>query len=290
MKNKFGGIEKGYPRLPLHKRLKGYIQLLRPFTLLPPLIAGIFLTLAPIKVINFETLKIGVYVGITLALLQAVGQITNQYADVELDKIVKKYRPLPSGVIDKDEAIGLAWILSIIAIGRSFTISILFGIFSLVLLFLAVFYSLKPFSPRKHAFVSLTWQSFSRGFIPPIMCMSIFGNIYDSLIYSILAFIWALGWQGSKDITDIEGDKKFNISTVANTYGIKTLKLLSIVMTIIFTIIVIYLNKYAFLIVSILGVYGILNYEKKSKYTENTISWTVFYVGLGLIFLITYIY
>jgi len=288
MKIKYEGIEKGYPELPLHRRLRGYIQLLRPFTLLPPLIAGIFLTLAPIKVIDFETLKIGIYVGITLALIQAVGQIINQYVDAELDKLIKKYRPIPSGIIDKEEAIGFAWILSIIAIGRSFTISVLFGIFALILLFFAVFYSLKPFSPRKHAFASLTWQSFSRGFIPPIMCMSIFGSIYDALIYSILAFIWVFGWQGSKDITDIEGDKKFGISTVANTYGIKVLKMLSIVSTIIFTILVIYLNKLLFLIVSVLGIYGIINYEKKSKYTENTISWTVFYSGLGLIFLITY--
>jgi 4-hydroxybenzoate polyprenyltransferase len=290
MKIKYEGIEKGYPRLPLHRRLRGYIQLLRPFTLLPPLIAGIFLTLAPIKIIDFETLKIGIYVGITLALIQSVGQIINQCVDVELDKLIKKYRPIPSGVIDKDEAMGFAWILSIIAIGRSFTISVLFGIFALILLFFAVFYSLKPFSPRKHAFASLTWQSFSRGFIPPIMCMSIFGSIYDALIYSIIAFIWAFGWQGSKDITDIEGDKKFGISTVANTYGIKVLKMLSIISTIIFTILVIYLNKLLFLIVSVLGICGIINYEKKSKYTENTISWAVFYSGLGLIFLITYFY
>jgi len=286
MKIEYGGIEKGYPHLPLHRRLKGYIQLLRPFTLLPALIAGIFLTIAPIKVFDFETLKIGIYAGVTLALLQAVGQITNQYVDIELDKQIKSYRPLPSGIIDRDEAIGLAWILAIIAIARAFTLNLIFGSLSLVLLFLAVFYSLKPLSPRRHAFTSLTWQAFSRGFIPPIMCFSIYGSIYDGLPYSILAFIWALGWQGSKDITDIEGDRKFGISTVANTYGVEFLKILSTIMTIVFTLASLHLHKPLFLIVSLLGVYGIMNYEKKSKLTENTISWMVFYLGLGLIFLL----
>ena len=94
------GIVEGYPRLQKRfGRLVGYIQLVRPFTLVAPILAGIFGVLAPINNIDFQTFLVAIYVGVTLALAQAAGQCLNQYADVELDKVVKPYRPIPSGLI-----------------------------------------------------------------------------------------------------------------------------------------------------------------------------------------------
>ena len=69
---------------------------MRPFTLLAPLSVGLILTLA-VEGITYQALTRGVYVGITLALAQACGQTINQVVDAELDKLVKPYRPIPSG-------------------------------------------------------------------------------------------------------------------------------------------------------------------------------------------------
>jgi 4-hydroxybenzoate polyprenyltransferase len=105
----------------------------------------------------------------------------------------------------------------------------------------------------------------------------------------MLAFTWCLGWQGTKDITDVEGDRAFGIKTVANTYGLKGLKILSIASLTMFTVEIIVLKKLMFLAVVPLALYGLLNYERKSTSMENTVSWLVFYLGLGLCFLIPFV-
>jgi 4-hydroxybenzoate polyprenyltransferase len=184
---------------------------------------------------------------------------------------------------------GIAWILSIVALARSFTLGLIFGGLSLLLLFFAVFYSLPPISPRKHAVLSLVWQAFSRGFLPPILCFSIYSNIQEALPYSTISFLWALGWQGSKDIGDIEADRRFGIKTLANTWGLKKLRIFTLSFTIIYIIYVVALGKLIFLLLIPLAALGLAKYTSKSKATENTVSWAVFYVGLGLIFLLTFV-
>ena len=282
---KYYGIMKGYPRLKKFGRLVDYIVLLRPFTLLAPILAGVFLTIAPTEV-TYHTLTTSIYVGITLALAQACGQTVNQVIDVEIDRITKPYRPIPSGKVSREEALGISYLLAIACIGRAFTVSINFGILTLLMLFFAVFYSLPQLTPRRNAFISLTWMSFSRGFIPPIACFSVYGNIYEALPYSLLSFIWCLGWQCTKDIPDVEADKKYGVKTLANTYGVRWMKVYTAVLTTVFFITAFLLGKYIYFILFPLSVYGLGYYEVKAGVTENTRGWTVFYIGLGLTFLL----
>jgi geranylgeranylglycerol-phosphate geranylgeranyltransferase len=289
---KYYGLHQYYPRLKrfLGVKMAAYLRLCRPFTVAPAFIAGLFLTLASAE-ISLETFRTALDAGVVLALLQTTGQIVNQVVDVELDKSLpgKRDRPIPSGLVERDEAMGLAWVFSIVALARAFTLGLTFGLLSLVILFMAVFYSLKPFSPRRHAFISLTWQAFSRGFLPPILCFSIYKTPYEALPISMLAFTWCLGWQGTKDITDVEGDRAFGIKTVANTYGLKGLRGLSTATLIVFIIEIIVSKRVMFLAVVPLALYGLLNYEKRSGSMENTVSWVVFYLGLGLCFLIPFV-
>jgi hypothetical protein len=56
-----------------------------------------------------------------------------------------------------------------------------------------------------------------------------------------------------------------------------------------FTVEIIVLKKLMFLAVVPLALYGLLNYERKSTSMENTVSWVVFYLGLGLCFLIPFV-
>jgi len=289
---KYYGLHHYYPRLKrfLGTKMVAYLRLCRPFTVAPAFVAGLFLTLASTE-ISLEAFRAALDAGVVLALLQATGQIVNQVVDAELDRSLpgKRDRPIPSGLVERDEAMGLAWVFSIVALARAFTLGLTFGLLSLVILFMAVFYSLRPFSPRGHAIISLTWQAFSRGFLPPILCFSIYKTPYDALPISMLAFTWCLGWQGTKDITDVEGDRAFGIKTVANTHGLKGLKALSIASSMMFTVEIIVLKKLMFLAVVPLALYGLLNYERKSTSMENTVSWLVFYLGLGLCFLIPFV-
>jgi 4-hydroxybenzoate polyprenyltransferase len=285
-----GGIRKGYPRLGRYiGKLVGYIQLCRPFTLVAPLLAGIFGVLAPVECISFQHLLTAVYVGLTLALAQACGQCLNQYADATLDELIKPYRPIPSGLVSREEALGLAWLLALFSVGRAFTISIFFGVTILVLLFFAVFYSLIPLSPRKmHPILNTGWMAISRGFLPMFAVLSVYGNVDAAWPYAVLAFMWVMGFQASKDVIDVEGDRKFGIRTIPNTYGQKGLTATMMTCTFMFCALTVWFKAYVMLLLVPLAVLAILTTEKQATLTENTYSWTAFYLGLALIYVLLF--
>lgn len=285
------GIRYGYPRLAkrISRKLAGYIALCRPFTLLAPLMAGIFGVLAPVSNPTFEHVKTAIYVGVTLALAQATGQIINQYADADLDRVVKPYRPIPSGAVDREEAIGLAWLLAMFAVARGFTVTVEFGLFVIALLFFAVFYSLAPLSPRRvNPFLNTAWMAVSRGFIPMIAVLGVYGDVRSALPYALLAFVWVLAYQPTKDIPDAEGDRAFGIRTIPSEYGLRGYVAYASVLTALFyAVSAIELPQMIALLP--LSVAILLGLGRQSKYTENTIAWVGFYVGLGLIYVVTYL-
>ena len=291
MELRYDGVREGYPKLRKRfGRLAAFIALLRPFTGLAPLIAGLLGTLAPAQSITFEHVKIAIYVGVTLMLSQFCGQCLNQYADVELDRVVKPYRPLPSGLLSREEALGFSWLLAIFAIGRAFTISTFFGLIVLTLLFFAVFYSLAPFSPRRvHPLVNTGWMALSRGFLPMFAVFSVYGNLNNAWKYSILAFLWVMGFQASKDVPDTQGDEAYGIKTIPNSYGLGGLVTTMVVCSVLYTLLSLYFSVYIMLLTLPLAVLAIATTEKQSRLTENTYSWLSFYAGLGFLYILIFI-
>jgi len=285
------GVVKGYPRLRKRfGKLMGYVQLVRPFTLLAPLLAGIFGVLSPVEEITFRHVITAIYVGVTLAIAQGSGQCINQFADVELDKMVKPHRPIPSGLVSREEALGLSWLLTMFAVGRAFTISTFFGLTVLVLLFFAVFYSLAPFSPRRaHPVLNTGWMAFSRGFMPMLAVWSVYGDLSRAWQYSILAFLWVMGFQSTKDVPDSEGDKKFGVKTIPNSYGTKGQVAVMTICTVLYTLFALGFRAYVMLLVVPLAALGILTIRKQAQLIENTIAWGCFYLGLGLIYVLMFI-
>ncbi|TRZ48295.1 MAG: hypothetical protein D4S01_10620 [Dehalococcoidia bacterium] len=288
----YHGIKKGYPRIRRYfGKLAAYVQLCRGFTLVAPLLAGIFGVLTPVKDITFQYLYTAIYVGITLALAQSCGQCLNQYADVELDKTIKKeYRPIPSGLVSREEALGVSWLLAIFALGRAFTISVFFGLITLTLIFFAVFYSLAPFSPRRiHALANVSWMAVSRGLIPMFAVLSLFGDPSEAWKYSILAFMWMLGFQSTKDVPDVDGDKKFGIKTVPGSYGQRGLVTLMVISSIVYAILSAYFKLYIMLLILPVAALAILTTKRQSRLTENTYAWCCMYIGLAMIYLLMFV-
>ena len=287
---RYEGVKKGYPRLRKRfGKLTGYVQLVRPFTLIAPLLAGFFGVLAPVHDLTFTHVSTALYVGLTLALAQGCGQCLNSYADVELDKIVKPYRPIPSGLVAREEALGLAWLLAIFATGRAFTISTFFGLIVLTLIFFAVFYSLAPFSPRKtHPLVNTGWMALSRGFLPVLAVWSVYGDVNKAWQYSVLAFLWVMGFQATKDVPDAKGDKAYGIRTIPNSYGQKGLIVTMVVCSVLYTALSVYFSAYVMLLSLPFATLAIVTTGKQSRLTENTYAWLSFYFGLGLIYILIF--
>ena len=287
----YEGILAGYPHIRSRfGRVAGYVQLVRPFTLLAPLVAGMLGVLAPVDVIARAELVMAFTVGLTLALSQACGQCLNQYADLELDKMVKSYRPLPSGILSKDEALGLSWLLAIISIAFGFTVGYTFGAINLALLFFAVFYSMAPLSPRRLSPVlNVLWMAVSRGFIPMIAVISIYGSLEGGIPYAIIAFLWVMALQGTKDVPDVRGDRAFGIKTIANTYGVNGLRKWMLAFLMVYLGAAFYFRESGFMLLFPFGLLAISSLKTKAMITENTVSWVIFYAGLAAVYVLVFL-
>ncbi|RLF51350.1 MAG: hypothetical protein DRN11_02925 [Thermoplasmata archaeon] len=214
--------------------LKAWFMLVRPFTLIAPFMAvifGIILQLAYYEELEifWEHLGLILFAALALTAAQAAGQIMNQIEDVEIDKANRKdYRPLAKGEISIEKAQVLAWFFAIFSIIVGYTINIYYGSFMVLFIFFGILYNIEPFRLKRRLWLNTGSLAISRGLLPLPAAWSIFGNISDAtpwLLGSIMA-IWVLAWQNTKDINDIEGDKKFGIITPVVYHGLKKLTLI----------------------------------------------------------------
>lgn len=211
--------------------LKAWFMLVRPFTLIAPFIAVLFGCI--IQLATYDNLAIFadniliILVGAAaLAAAQAVGQVMNQVEDVDIDKENGKgYRPIASGEINKSSAEAVAWVFAIFSILIGFSINIRYGLFMVIFILFGILYDVEPFRLKKRLWINTGSLAISRGLLPLPAAWSIFGRLTDLepwLIGSVMA-LWVLGWQNTKDIDDIEGDKKFGMITPAIHHGLKQL-------------------------------------------------------------------
>ena len=264
------------------EKVRWYLKLTRPFTTLPAVPGGLILYLA-VNDVNMENIVVGLLVGLSLACVQAVGQIVNQVVDIELDRYVKPHRPLPQGKVTVDEALGLAFGLAILGALVAISVSYYYTLAYMVMIFLAVFYSLPPFTPRhRSAWLNHIWVSASRSLVPFLAVMGL-----EGLTYAVIAFVWAVGWQGSKDVLDADYDRAFGIKTLANVYGVDTLISLAFLSTMAIAFLSILTFKPVFLLSVAYGVHGVWRYMERWR-GENVYGWFVFYTGLALIGLLAF--
>jgi len=164
---------------------------------------------------------------VSAALTAASGNIINDFFDIEIDKVNRPIRPLPSGKITINEALVLIIVLAILSLVLSFLISyeaFIIVLFSNVLLFL---YSklLKGIPLVGNIIIAfLTGLVFIFGGV-------VVGNPSAAIIPAVFAFLINLIREVVKDMQDIEGDKKSNIVTFPIKYGFKRSKLLTLLIT-----------------------------------------------------------
>ena len=234
---------------------------------------------------------------VTLALSQACGQIINQACDVDIDRINKPYRPIPQGLVSIDEAKTIGFLFAFFALARSLTINLVFGLLTAVILFFAIFYSLEPIRMKKRdAWGALFWQAISRGLLPFLATWSVFGDLSNPKpwLLGITAFFWCFALQSTKDFTDYEGDKQYNIPTLVTIYGVKkSLKIMVILVVFAILAIVnigIQTEKMAITTPMILmAVIAIISLHKQYKIEEleNNLAWVCYYLGLGLWYILS---
>ncbi|CAJ1967367.1 unnamed protein product [Sphenostylis stenocarpa] len=159
----------------------------------------------------------------------------NQIYDISIDKINKPYLPIAAG----DLSVQSAWFLVIFfAVAGLLIVGFNFGPFILSLytlgLFLGTIYSVPPFRMKRFPVAAFLIIATVRGFLLN------FGVYYATRAALGLAFEWsspvvfittfvtffALVIAITKDLPDVEGDRKFQISTLATKLGVRNIAFL----------------------------------------------------------------
>ncbi|KAL3813228.1 hypothetical protein ACJIZ3_014496 [Penstemon smallii] len=172
-----------------------------------------------------------------LALLCGNGFIVgiNQIYDVGIDKVNKPYLPIAAGDLSEQSA----WVLVLLlASAGVLIVGLNFGPFITSLyclgLFLGTIYSVPPFRMKRYPVIAFLIIATVRGFLLN------YGVFYATRAALGLTFEWsspvafitsfvtlfALVIAITKDLPDVEGDRKFQISTLATKLGVRNIALL----------------------------------------------------------------
>lgn len=218
----------------MYKKLLAIFQLIRP--------VNFFITFFVIIVAviisgeNFGNKSIIFLTALSGALTASAGNIINDFFDINIDKINKPNRPLPSNKINKKEALFVYFFF--------FTTSIIISSFINIESFLIVFsanillffysYKLKRILLVGNLTIAfLTGLAFVYGGVSA-------GNIKAVIIPALFAFLINLIREILKDIEDVTGDLSEKIVTFPAEYGIRISKKVILFVTVflvIFTLI-----------------------------------------------------
>lgn len=199
-----------------------YITLTRPFTLLAPFIGFLACSVAALhETTGHFTPAASLTGAMSCVLLNAASNIFNQLTDIDVDKVNKPYRPLPSGKCTPAQA-WTAWAcLTALSFILGFSVNAAFLVILLAAFILTTAYSARPL--RLHG----------RGF---------FGNLTIGVVRGLLLFVagwvsasphfdakpWAAGTimalflcgaSTTKDFSDMKGDKMYGVITLPVKYG-----------------------------------------------------------------------
>ena len=278
----------------LSKKFRGYFDLLRPFTLLAPFFVSMFIMFASLvyndKFIQFPNWWIIIgQASLTLAFLNGASNALNQATDVEADKISKPYRPIPRGIVERDEAQSIAYIFYLFGLLRAVTINTWFGVFVFLIMLFTVIYSLPP-RMKRFLFINQVWIAVPRGLFAILASWSVFGDPFHPVPLMIggIGLIFFIGAMTTKDIVDSEADSKTGTRTLINTYGIKKAAFMSLPFLVVpFAIIPVlvhyeminpYLLPLTIFIIPAFLIFYLMLKQHQSVTLENVHAWSLMYI------------
>jgi len=276
-------------------KLRVHLELLRPFTLLAPLIVSSSVMIASlvysgITNFSFPSLFITILTAsICFALLNGASNVLNQATDWKEDVISKPYRPIPKGLITPRAAYTTSLILYTVALLLSLAVHLLFSCLIFIIACFSITYSLPP-RMKKLLFLNQLWVALPRGFFGMIGSWSVFGNPFTPLPLAMgcIAAIFLFGGTATKDVLDAEADQAVGTKTLVNVFGVKITAIFSLlVMLSAFYLIVplvffhiidkALLPLFLLSFLSIIIGWLMLHNHKKTK-RENIPAWTLMYV------------
>ncbi len=250
----------------LLSNIKNFVILTRPVNVL---ITFITIFIAAGLSGTFEPLQNVILAALSASFITVGANVINDYFDIEIDKVNKPYRLLPSGKISKKQALIffgifylIAWILAIFINIEMFLISFISGI-------VLIFYS------YKYKRVVL-WGNFIVSFVSALAF--VYAGLAVNRVNEILfpagfAFLFHFGREIIKDIQDIKGDKPQGVVTYPIKYGVRSALILTniiFIILIVFTLFPYFTGYYGiyFLLIVVLGVHSVLIFVVISSWSN----------------------
>jgi 4-hydroxybenzoate polyprenyltransferase len=224
------------------ERLSLWIELSRPFTLLPPLLgmwSGAATALGAMRfrsglgagdaaraALSWHELGPVLAGGVFAAAMNAASNAINQVTDLENDRINKPDRPIPSGRASSGEAIVLAVVLYVVSLAVAALIRPGGRIDTFVIAcggaFASIAYSVPPFRTKRHGTGANVTIALARGCLLKVCGWSCIAPVFsDPEPWWIggTFFFFLLGAASTKDFADIKGDRAAGCMTWPVVYG-----------------------------------------------------------------------
>ena len=235
------------------KNIKNYFLLTRPLNVL---ISGLAMVVSAAILNSLEETKILLLIVFIVMSYTAAANAINDVLDLEIDKINRPSRPIPSKNLKKRTALKFSFTLFLVGSMLSLQLPTAAQFISVVISMpLMIVYSTNL---KSKPLIGNIAVSFIIG-LSFIFCGAAFENIYPMWTPGILAFSLTLIREIIKDIADLEGDRVAKCKTYPIQYGLEaTVKLVAILSSIVsLAILLPYFNNvynYWYLIILVIGV------------------------------------
>ena len=208
------------------------MELARPHNVVVAVLNGLVgaATVWAFAVHEMVCLRESIYALLSIALVSAAGYAINDYFDLDIDRLNKPWRPIPSGRVTPGEAHVYSLLLFLLGVYIGFQASVYNGLYALIVSILL--YAYPAWMKRRHALtghftVALTGAStILYGGIAAGVCV---GALLEAVKYSLIpaayAFTLILAREFVKALEDYEADAAMGASTMATVYGIRAAKL-----------------------------------------------------------------
>ena len=213
-------------------RARVWLELSRPFTLVAPALgfasgAVTAAGAAPREPFDWQLLVYPV-VGLTMAaVLNAASNALNQIYDLEIDRINKPRRPLPSNrvslpdawfftIIGYTVALGLAWLVAPDGRHECFWIVAVATV-------ITILYSVPPFRTKRLGIWANVTIAIPRGVLLKVAGWSSVKTIVgvEPWYIGIIFGLFLLGASTTKDFADMDGDARGGCKTLPIIYGVR---------------------------------------------------------------------
>ena len=197
------------------KKLNGLFRLIR-FEL--PIAAGICVVLGQLFPLGeFASVNITVTGFLSVFLISASILVSNDYFDIETDKINAPDRPIPSKLVTPSEALSFSIILLILGLALSYYISTAALMFSAVLAVIGLLYNRKF---KRYGLAGNLMVSFSVGMTFIFGGLSV-GQPFKKIVlfFGVIAALVDLAEEIAADSMDVKGDRLIDSKSIAISYG-----------------------------------------------------------------------